>query len=110
MNYLRNKIRQLNRYIEEVSENVVVDGVSAELTNLVIADSSELVAGQAYTCTLVPSTGFYLPPVISIAGTTSTYGFKYDHTTGVIYIPSDEVIGNIVIIAEASDVNWNVPA
>lgn len=110
MKYLKSKIRQLNKHIDEVAKNVVVDGVSAELTNLVVADSSELVVGQAYSCTIAPSNGFYLPPVISVTGTTSAYGFKYDHTTGVIYIPSDEVIGDIIITAEASDMNWNIPA
>ena len=108
MDYAKFKVRQMQRQI--ATQGVRIDGVTFNLKNLKVAHSSELIIGSAYTCTLEPKAGYYLPQMISITGTTSTYGFKYDYTTGVIYIPSDEVIGDIVITAEADTVNNNVPA
>lgn len=109
MNFAKFKVRQLQRQIT-AHGGVLVEGVTFDLTNLKIASSSELVEGSAYTCTIEPETGYYLPQEISITGTASPYGFKYDYTTGVIYISSDEVIGEITITAEASEVNYDVPA
>ena len=108
MNYAKFKIGQMKRQVAE--QGIRIDGVTFNLTNLKVAYSSELVIGSAYTCTLEPKAGYYLPQMISVTGTTSTYGFKYDYTTGVIYIPSDEIIGDIVITAVADNVNNNVPA
>ena len=109
MDFAKFKVRQLQRQIATTGE-IFVDGVTFDLTNLRVASSSELIEGSAYTCTLEPEAGYYLPQVISITGTTSAYGFKYDYTTGVIYIPSDEVIGDIVITAVASEIETNIPA
>ena len=72
-----------------------------------MTNASSLIVGQAFTCTLVPSTGYYLPQVISITGTKSNFGFSYDYTTGIINIASDEVIGDITIIASASPIPTN---
>ena len=82
------------------------------LTNLKVVEESEIAEGAAWQCTIAPSgSGYYLPQVISITGTTSKYAFKYDYTTGVIYIPSGEITkNNIIITAVADTKNNNVPA
>jgi len=103
------KVKQMQRQASK-KKMVIPDGVAFDLKNLIVVSTSEFAAGSAYTCTLAPKTGYYLPQVISVGGTNSAYGFKYDYTTGVVYIPSDEVIGNIVIAAEASKTETNVPA
>ena len=45
MNYIKNKVRQLSRLAEKIEGNTLVDGVSVELTNLTIINSSELIVG-----------------------------------------------------------------
>ena len=105
MDYAKFKVRQLQRNIIPIES-----GANFNLTNLKVVHESELAEGMAYTCTLEPMSGYYLPQVISVEGTVSAYGFKYDYTTGVIYIPSDEIIGELTITAEASEINNNIPA
>ena len=85
--------------------------VKSKLTGLTLNGEKIITeAGTPYQATLVPQSGKYLPRVIDITGTKSRYAFKYDYTTGVIYIPSDEIYEDITVIAEADTVNNNVPA
>jgi hypothetical protein len=105
MNYTRFKINRLQR-----NTGLGYHKVNLNLTDLTIEGKTYVADGEAYTCTLVALNGKYLPQVIDITGTTSRYAFKYDYTTGVIYIPSSKIYNDITIIAEASDVNNNIPA
>ncbi len=110
MNFAKFKVRQMQRQALKQEGGIVVGGVTFELTNIEVAHSSELIIGSAYTCTLEAISGYDLPLVVSVTGTASVCGFKYDYTTGVIYIPSDEVIGNIVITAVAVNDSRNEQA
>ena len=107
MNLIQFKQHQLRRHHASGGGIKVIfdlDGLTYEGATVVAAE------GAAYTCTLVPEAGKYLPQVISVTGTTSAYAFKYDYTTGVIYIPSGEIYGDITITAAAVDYETNVPA
>ena len=81
-----------------------------ELTDLKVVTQSKLAENEAWTCQISPTNGQYLPQVIDITGTKSRFAFKYDYTTGVIFIPSDEITGDITITAIADTVNNNIPA
>lgn len=97
------------KYIKHHGSNSALK-VIPNLTELSFEGEQFVESGVAYECKLVPSSGKYLPQVISITGTKSKYAFAYDYTTGVIYIPSGEIIGDIAITATASDINHNIPA
>ena len=81
-----------------------------ELTDLKVVTQSKLAENEAWTCQISPTNGHYLPQVIDITGTKSRFAFKYDYITGVIFIPSDEITGDITITAIADTVNNNIPA
>ena len=83
--------------------------VEPNLTGLTFNGKGTVNKGEAYRCYIYPEAGKYLPQVIEVTGTLSTYAFKYDYTTGEIYIPSGEIIDDVIITATASDLDTNVP-
>jgi len=84
--------------------------VLARVSGLLLKGRRSVEDGEDYTCTLIPHDGKYLPRVISVTGTVSPYAFMYDYTTGVVYIPGDEIHGTITITAHAVDYATNIPA
>lgn len=106
MNFTKRKIKALDKFYLE-THTQQQGGITTTFSHIHMTNASSLIVGQAFTCTLVPSTGYYLPQVINITGTKSNFGFSYDYTTGIINIASDEVIGDITIIASASPIPTN---
>lgn len=105
MNYTRFKTNRMKR-----NGGAGYRAVRFNLVDLSFSGKTYVVDGETYTCTLNAENGKYLPQVIDITGTKSSYAFKYDYTTGVIYIPSGEIIGDITITAIADTTNNNIPA
>lgn len=105
MGYARFKINRMKR-----NGGAGYRAVRLNLTDLSFSGKTYVVDEEAYTCTLSAENGKYLPQIIDITGTKSRYAFKYDYTTGVIYIPSGEIIEDITITAVADTINNNIPA
>ena len=81
--------------------NASVFTIARSLQNLSANNNTALISnGRAYTVTLTPASGYYLPEdIVLTMGGSSNVNYTYDSYTGVITIPN--VTGNVNIVAAA---------
>lgn len=76
--------------------------ITNNLTDLTTSNpSTEIAQGNAYSATLTPAYGKYLPDSITVTVGGNAATFTYDSTTGAISIAAANITGNIVITAVA---------
>ncbi len=82
--------------------------VSYRLTNLTVNGSNKAVQGSDYVATLIPDANYNLPAsfTVSAGGKILQPGvdYGYDGTTGVLTIPSQSVVGDIIVEAAGTAV------
>ncbi len=78
--------------------------ITNTLTNLTNSNSATYTGMQtAYSATLTPVSGKYLPQVITVTIGGAAAEYTYNNSSGAISIAAAAVTGNIVITAAASD-------
>lgn len=91
---VRLKNDDLVLYYFTVGVNLALDGVDSE------NEEQENPVGQDYDTVLVPQEGYLLPDSITVTVGGKTLNedlYDYDQDSGVLHIPSDQVVGNIGI-------------
>lgn len=91
-------------FTDSAKSNVIsasVYTIAKSLENLTANNNTALISnGRAYTVTLTPASGYYLPEdIVLTMGGSAAVNYTYDSYTGVITIPN--VTGNINIVAAA---------
>jgi len=84
--------------------------VTGAFTDLSSDGAASAFAGQDYTATLTPATGFDLPAAVTVkyADDTEVPNVVYDAATGAVTVPAGSVTGPFTITAAGVEVRYNV--